>query len=50
MVIDVSNNDGIPVAIAAVRDILDTLSVLDYFDVISSIGSFSNSTGGLLLE
>ena len=49
--IDISKSDAIPVAIAAVRDILNTLSVIDYFDIISSsTGSFSNSTGGLLLE
>ena len=51
MVIDISNSAGIPVAMAAVRDILNTLSAIDYFDVISSSnGSFSNSAGGLLLE
>lgn len=51
MVIDISNSVGIPVAIAAVRDILNTLSMIDYFDIITpSIGSYSNHTGELLLE
>lgn len=50
MVIDIANSSGIPVAIAAIRDILNTLSVIDYFNIISSSnGSFSNA-GGLLLE
>ena len=50
MVIDITNSNGIPVAIAAVEDILNTLSLIDYFNVItSSNGSFS-STGELLLE
>ena len=52
MVIDISNSDAIAVAIAAVRDILNTLSAVDYFDIItSSNGSFSGiNTGELLLE
>ena len=51
MVIDISNSAGIPVAMAAVRDILNTLSAIDYFNIISpSIDSFSNDAGRLLLE
>ena len=52
MVIDIANNTsvGISVATAAINDVLNTLSVLDYFNVISSsVGSFSD-TGGQLLK
>ena len=40
MVMDITNNASVPVAIAAVRDILSTLSAIDYFNVISATGLF----------
>ena len=48
MVIDILNDTSVPVATAAVRDILNTLSVIDYFNVISANGLFR--AGELLLE
>jgi len=48
IVMDITTSEALPVAMAAVRDLLNTLSALDYFTIINS--SLSDNNGKLLLE
>lgn len=50
MVIDITSSIRIPVAMAAVRDILNTLSVIDYFNIITSSNGLFSNIGRLLLS
>lgn len=43
---DITTSEGLPVTMAAVRDLLNTLSALDYFIIINS--SLSDNDGKLL--
>ena len=45
---DITTSEGLPVAMAAVRDLLNTLSALDYFMIINS--PLSDNNGELQLK
>jgi len=46
IVMDITTSEGLPVTMAAVRDLLNTLSALDYFIIINS--SLTDNDGKLL--